>query len=355
MNKNLIFSSIKSDALFISKAINIFYLTSFAGFSNTEREAFLLVTKKNNYLISDARYKEAAKKIKGFKFLELDRNNNLENILLNIFNKEKIESLAINLSDLTAMEYKLLKKIIKLVDDNSIIETLREIKSKTEINNLKLASNLGDKVFEYILGQIKENVTEIELAKKIEIFTLQNNAELSFAPIIAFGTHSASPHHKPTTKKLKRNTIVLLDFGVKINGYCSDMTRTVFFGIATEKFKKIYKTVLEAQIKTIEYINNNKDKEVKTKDIDLIARKYIISQNFPSIPHSLGHGIGLEVHEAPRLSPFAPNVLQQNQVFSLEPGIYIPNYGGVRIEDLAIFTTQGLVLISNAKKEIIEL
>lgn len=355
MNKNLIFSSIKADALFISKSINIFYLTTFAGFSNTEREAFLLITKKNNYLISDARYKEAVKKIKEFKFLELSQNNNLENILINIFKKEKIKSLAVNLNDLNAKEYKLLKKLIKVEEDNNIIESFREIKTKTEINNLKQASNLGDQIFEYILSQIKENVTEITLAKKIEVFALQNNAEISFYPIVAFGKNSASPHHKPTSKKLKRNTIVLLDFGVKVNGYCSDMTRTIFFGKATEKFKKIYKTVLEAQIKAIEYINSNKDKEIKTKDIDLVARKHIISQKFSSIPHSLGHGIGLEVHEAPRLSPFAPDILKENQVFSLEPGIYLSNYGGVRIEDLAVLTSQGLVLISNAKKEIIEL
>ncbi len=355
MNKNLIFSTIKSDALFVSKAINILYLTNFAGFSNTEREAFLLITKKNNYLITDSRYTEIAKKIKDFKFIEITKNTNLATVLTKLIAKEKIKSLAVSLTDLNVKEYKVLQKLIKLENDNSVIEVLREIKTKNELNNLKLASSLGDLVFEYILGQIKQNVSEIELAKKIEIFALQNNAEISFAPIVAFGANSASPHHKPTLKKLKRNTIVLLDFGVKVNGYCSDMTRTVFFGTATDKFKKIYKTVLEAQFKAIEYINSNKDKEVKTKDIDLIARNHILSQKFASIPHSFGHGIGLEVHESPRLSPYSEDVLKINQVFSLEPGIYLPNYGGVRIEDLGIFTSKGLVLISNAKKEIIEL
>lgn len=158
---------------------------------------------------------------------------------------------------------------------------------------------------------------------------------------------------------------MLIDFGVKTDNYCSDMTRTLFFGKATTKFKKMYTTVFNAQQKAIEYINNLPagkagqssiaNSQLLTSSVDRAARDYIISQGYPSIPHSLGHGIGLQVHESPRLSPSSKEILSLNSVFSIEPGIYIPNLGGVRIEDLCVLTKKGVVLISHSKKGIIEI
>lgn len=150
---------------------------------------------------------------------------------------------------------------------------------------------------------------------------------------------------------------VLLDFGIKVDNYCSDMTRTIFYGKASNKQKKIYQTVLEAQTKAADFLNQQikSKKKVIGKEVDQVARDYIISQGFPAIPHGLGHGIGLEVHEAPRLSPKSDDEITEGMVFSIEPGIYIPGYGGVRIEDLYVVEKSGLRQLTGSSKDIIEL
>jgi len=149
----------------------------------------------------------------------------------------------------------------------------------------------------------------------------------------------------------------LLDFGVKYQNYCSDMTRTIFFGKADEKFKKMYRTVLNAQQLTIEQLNNLTiaKKQIKASYVDNIARKHITDQGFPTIPHSLGHGIGIEVHEQPRLSPKSKDILKEGMVFSIEPGIYIQGYGGVRIEDLVVLEKNASRLLTHSPKHLIEI
>jgi len=239
--------------------------------------------------------------------------------------------------------------IIKAWKDNIIEPVL--VGDKEEIENIQAACALGDKTFELILNEIKLGVTEKEIAKLIEIFILENGAEISFRPIVAFGENSSSPHHVSGNRKLGKNEIVLLDFGTKINDYCSDMTRTVIFGKASAQQKRIYNTVFEAQQKAIAYLGTGR----KAAIADKIAREYIQSQGFPTIPHSLGHGIGLEVHEKPSLSPNSKSTIENGMVFSIEPGIYLPRIGGVRIEDLVLMTKKGPLLISRANREIIEL
>ncbi|MDP2585725.1 MAG: M24 family metallopeptidase, partial [Candidatus Levybacteria bacterium] len=178
---------------------------------------------------------------------------------------------------------------------------------------------------------------------------------------VGFGKNSAVPHHQATNNKLTNNEIVLLDFGVKLDNYCSDMTRTVFFGKASAEFKKMYETVLKAQSKAIEFLNtkylihNTSKQKIIASDIDNIARKHIISSGYKTIPHSLGHGIGLEVHEKPSLSPKSKDILKKGMVFSIEPGIYIPNFGGVRIEDLVVLEKGKLRLLTHSPKNFIEL
>jgi len=200
------------------------------------------------------------------------------------------------------------------------------------------------------------------LAYELEFFIRRHGADISFPPIVAYGADSAIPHHVPTNNKLTNNQIVLLDFGVKLNNYCSDMTRTVFFGSASAEHKRIYQTVLEAQKRAIDAFANkvpplrrwNLAKNL-AKNIDKVARDYIISKNYKTIPHSLGHGIGLEVHEAPRLSPSSRDILKPGMVFTIEPGIYIPGFGGVRIEDVVALEKSGPRILTYSPKHIIEL
>jgi Xaa-Pro aminopeptidase len=232
----------------------------------------------------------------------------------------------------------------------------RVIKTPREISKIKKACNLGDKVFDYILRKIHLGITEKELVREIDSFIKNSGSKPSFPTIVAFGKNSANIHNVPADNKLAKNQIILLDFGVELNGYCSDMTRTIFFGKPTEKQKKMYGTVLKAQSLAIKAIKDKSilKKPIKEFDIDKIARDYIISQGFESFKHGLGHGIGKKVHEfPPRLSPKSKNYLKVGMVFSIEPGIYISNFGGVRIEDLVVLEKSGPRILTRSPKNFI--
>lgn len=243
------------------------------------------------------------------------------------------------------------------------------IKSPAEILNIEKACKLTDKAFNYILNKIREGVSEKELAFEIEFFIKKNGSDIAFPSIVAFGKNSAFPHHKPTDQQLMVNNQILIDIGAKINGYCSDMSRTVFFGKPTREQRKMYNAVLEAQKLAIDYLTQHchselvSESQAKTrsrnkfgmtgKSVDGIARDYIVSKGYPTIPHSLGHGIGLKVHEAPKLSPNSKDILKPDMVFTIEPGIYIKGFGGVRIEDVVVLGSDCLGLITKAPRELI--
>ncbi|MBI2036624.1 aminopeptidase P family protein [Candidatus Microgenomates bacterium] len=363
------------DALLVSSSINIGYLTNFFGFSKDEREAFLLITGDKQYLLTDGRYIEEVKKtVEGFEILEITSTNSLKKILKSLLKKHQVKKLGIEEKNLTVHEQKtLLSHYNDTYHYSDQINKLRSIKRNNEIEAIEKACALGDKTFQYILTKIKQGITEKQLAFEIEYFIKKHGADISFPPIVAFGANSSVPHHQTTNNsRLTTNSIVLLDFGTKIYNYCSDMTRTVFFGKATSEQKRIYKTVLQAQKKAIEYLSTRFDVktprmvarqrprllrggEIKAADVDRIARSFIKSQGYPTIPHSLGHGIGLQVHELPRLGPKSKDILKPGMVFSIEPGIYIENWGGVRIEDLVVLTKTGPRLLTKAKKEIIDI
>jgi Xaa-Pro aminopeptidase len=348
----------KFDALLVSSIPNIIFLTGFEGFSTQEREAYLLLTKRKNYIFTDGRYSEAAGKIKNFELIEISSEKKFEDRLKEIVTKEKIKKLAVDENDIKVSEVLKIKKAVGICSDENLIEDLRKVKDGKEIGNIQKACKLGDQVFKYILSKIKSGVTEKEIAHAIEVFILGHGAQIAFKPIVAYGANSSSPHHVSSKRKLKRNEIVLLDFGVKTEGgYCSDMTRTFFAGRASKEQKKVYKTVLEAQTKAIEFIKSSilNHQSIDGSKVDMIAREYIEGEDYSTIPHSLGHGIGLEVHEKPCLSPKSRDLLINGMVFSVEPGIYIPGFGGIRIEDLVLLTEKGPQIITRANREIIEL
>ncbi len=338
------------DALLISDIANITYLIGDFDFSQTERECFVLITKNKKYIITDRRYSEAVRKQdENFHVIEEGSAFFINKSAKEFFSKNKIKKVGIEENNLTAAEYKSLKKFAKLTPAD--LSNLRVIKNDAEIKNIKSACMIGDLAFEYILSKIKLGVTEKEIAALLEDFIRKQEARLSFKSIIAFGKNSSVPHHFSDKTKLKKDQIVLLDFGVKVNNYCSDMTRTIFFGKADSEFRKIYQTVLNAQQNAIKSIRTGG----KASETDKIARDYIMKQNFPNIIHAVGHGIGMQVHEAPTLSPNSEDIIKNGMVFSVEPGIYISNFGGVRIEDLVLVRHGRTELISKAKREIIEL
>lgn len=341
----------KLDGVLISSVSNITYLTGYANFSRDEREAYIFLGSNFGYIITDGRYTEAVKeKVPHLKLFERGNKRKVKDL----FKKYKeIKVLGIEEDNLTVLELKNLKKIFQKLKHFNIQRSVKDEKEKGKIKN---AAKLGDKAFKFILEEIRDGITEKEIAFKIEMFIKKAGADISFPPIVAYGANSSIPHHKTGDTKLKTGNFVLLDFGVSYEDYCSDMTRTIFLGKATEKQRKIYKTVLEAQKKAVDFINSliKSGKIIKAKEVDKVARDYITSRGYPTIPHSLGHGVGLEIHEHPHLSTKSKEELKHGMVFSIEPGIYIQGFGGVRIEDLFVYERGGLKQITNSPKEIIE-
>ena len=342
-------------AVLISSVPNIIYLTNFSYFSTDERDGFLLVTKKNQYLITSALYSHAARKFSArFEVLEAGAGKSFSDILKEIILKEKIKILGIENDNLKVTEYDRISKNVKQTKHFDL-SSLRILKDTDEINLIGKACEIGDKAYSQVLKKIRIGMTEKEIALELEWIIRQTGAELSFKPIVAFGPNAAVPHHQTGNDKLQKNQCVLIDFGVKYDNYCSDMTRTFFFGKATYSQKKVYDTVLESQQKAIEYIENqleNNKKPIST-NVDAIARKFVTDAGYPPFNHS-SHGIGLEVHELPHISS-SNDPLENGMVFSIEPGIYLPDQMGVRIEDLFAIQDDKLIPLTHSPKELIEI
>lgn len=374
------------DAILVSSVPNIVYFTGYSGFSKDEREAYLFVTHSKQYLITDGRYSEAVhREVAHFELVLKSAEATLAQILKRLARDSNIKTAGYESHNITVFESSLLYQCIDTWKQCEV-SILRTIKETGEIAAIDIACKLGDKTFTFILGKLKEGVSEKEITYEIEFFIKKLHADISFKPIVAFGANSSVPHHQTGETKLQLNQIVLLDFGVKRDNYCSDMTRTVFFGKAKAEFRHMYQTVLTAQYKAVQYLSQRHSEldlkhdiqrkrggpeksqlhrrmakggssqpQLFGKNADRVARNYITSRGYPTIPHSLGHGIGLQVHEAPCLSPSSKDKLQPGMIFSIEPGIYIPGAGGVRIEDLVVLDKSGPKLLTHSPKNLIEL
>ncbi|OGE64464.1 hypothetical protein A3J13_02030 [Candidatus Daviesbacteria bacterium RIFCSPLOWO2_02_FULL_36_8] len=344
----------KLDGVLISSVASITYLTGYSNFFKEERDGYVFITSGGNYILTHSIYSKALKgKILNFEVIEISRRDPPEKILQNILKRETA-SIGIEEHDLRVYEYKRLNKAFKNLK-NFELKVDRVIKNKHEIELISKACKVGDKVFEKVFKKIKLGMSEKQLVFEIESLIKKEDLDVSFRTIVAFGTNASAPHHLSGKTKLEMNQFIVMDFGVLFENYCSDMTRTVFFGNPSEKQKYIYNIVLESQKKAVEFLEKalKNKKSIKAADVDKTARDYIISKGYPSIPHSLGHGIGLEVHEGPHLSPKSKDILKEGMVFSIEPGIYLEGFGGVRIEDLFVLGKKGLKQITNSKKELI--
>lgn len=230
-------------------------------------------------------------------------------------------------------------------------ETSNPVKNEKEIASISRAAALGDRCFSHILGYIRPGMTEKQVADEIERFLYDNGAEgLAFDTISVSGARTCLPHGEPTDKRIEKGEFVTLDFGAVIDGYCGDMTRTIAIGSVSDEMRRVYEIVLEAQLAAIEFIKAG----VSCFDVDKVARDIITEAGFgKEYPHGLGHGVGTLVHEAPTLNPKSKEILETNMVITIEPGIYIPNKFGVRIEDLAIVSEFGIINKVESKKELI--
>ena len=238
-----------------------------------------------------------------------------------------------------------------------LIHEVRAVKSKSELQNIIHAQRIAEKVLRYIVAELKTSITEIQVANLIKKAFVKYNAPiLSFPPIVAFGKNTANIHHEPGRNKLKVGDTVMLDFGTTINHYCSDMTRTYFWGEPSAKQKKIYLKVLEAQNRALKKIAKG---EKRAKVIDKIARDYLRfnatltrSGSSRAFPHGLGHGVGTVIHEWPNFKPGSEDILPVGCVMTVEPGLYFKNFGGVRIEDMILITKNGYKNLTSVPKDL---
>lgn len=348
------------DGLLISSSLNIAYLTGFTGFDFYERGGYAFLSANKLFLFANSLYAEEARsQAKGAEVIPLTKDQKLISSLQEIIAKEKIKVIGFE-DNLTVSEHKVFKKLkgIKLKLAEEIVEEVRITKDNSELESLKKACQLTDKAYSYVRTKIRLGITELELSWEIEKFIKEKGGELAFPSIVAFGKNSATPHHKVSGQKLEVNSCILLDFGAKVDGYCADMSRTVFFGKADVKFKKMYETVKQAQELPLSRFNLNHAQtrlNLTPHSIDKLARDYIIKQKYPNIPHSVGHGIGIEVHELPHISPGFKEEIHSSTPFTVEPGIYLPGFGGIRIEDTVYFNGEKIISLTKSSKEFLEL
>lgn len=349
-------SNFDIESLLITSSYNIAYLTGIHAFSIEEREARMLITKLNVFLFTDARYTEMVKEKAPFvKLTEISSQNPFISSLSNLLEKNTIKTMGFEEENITYKEIADIEEKISNTDLTptfDIVEGLREIKDNYEVEKIKKACTLSDKAFVYIKKEIQPGITELEVKTKLENFIRSQQGSLSFESIVAFGKNSAIPHHMSNDTVLKSDEVILLDFGAKINGYCSDMTRTIFIGNPDDKFQEMYQATKEAQEIAIDYLRNHMKEGFETKKAAELANSHIKTMGFSEIPHGLGHGVGLQVHENPSLSPYSDMKLSPGTVVTVEPGVYIPQVGGVRIEDMVLVTMEGIEVLTSSPKEL---
>lgn len=336
------------DALLIKGKNNKRYIGALTGSG-----VYVLITKEQKYQILDGRYTdEADKKTSGFIKRVVSQGSYIENII-ELLEEMNIKNIAIESQAMSIQEYILLDKAgfnINLITNE--LGKVRAIKSKEEIELIKKACEITDEVFSEVISEIKEGMTELEVSALLQYHALKKGASgMSFEPIVVSGERGAMPHGRPTTKKLKKNEAITIDFGVVYQGYQSDMTRTISIGKPPKIIQEIYDVVLKAQLSAIESIKEG----MKASDIDKVARQIIEEHGFGDyFNHGLGHGIGLGDGEVPTLNQRSDDILTEGMVMSCEPGIYISDVGGVRIEDdIVIIDGKGISLNKTSKDFII--
>ena len=338
-------NSLDLQGIIISNPVNIKYLT------NIDAEGILLLTRKDNIFITDARYIEHVHSILTLydEIIVYDLKDISKDDYENFF--LFCENVGFEEHYVTYADYKEMirkYKINNLVETEHIIEKQRMIKDKDEISNIAKACNITDDCFKHILNYIKPGMTEKQIAKEIDEYYNINAEGVSFETIVASGENTSKPHAIPTDRKIKEKDIITIDMGCKVNGYCSDMTRTFFVGEVLEEVKEVYDLVLKNQLQTQEDFKDGANTRLLTKMVENNFKLY----NYDLV-HSLGHGVGLEIHEAPYISYKADTLLKENMVVTNEPGIYIPGKFGVRIEDTVQITKFGSVSLTNSKKDYI--
>lgn len=339
------------DAFLITTITNVRYLSGYSG-SN----GLLVITPVKSFFLTDFRYWEQAKKeAKGSKIIFGERDLFDDLPKLDVLGSRRTK-LGFESDDLSCTLYRRLKALLPealLVPTEKFVEILMTVKDQQELKIIRKAVRITDRVFSQILNFIQPGITEQDLAAEIEYMMKKNGAEgPAFDTIVASGPRSALPHGRASGKKIKKGEFVTFDMGALVDGYCADMTRTVVVGKARPRQKKLYGLVLRAQKKAVSSARAG----LRCDKLDKIARDVIKRAGFGKyFGHGLGHGIGLLVHSLPRVSSKSLEVLVPGMVVTVEPGVYIPKWGGVRIEDDVLITKRGCEVLTQSPKTLLEI
>ncbi len=354
------------DALFVTNPYNIRYLSGFVGVNPQEREAYLLLVKKKRYLIASRLYEAEARRLEAplVEIIITSPGNSVSDILSGLVKKLRIKRLGVEAASMTLAEFKWIKKKtpnIHFIETAGAIEQRRVIKNGEEIEKIEKAQRIAEESFSMLLRLIKPGMAEIAIAERLEaIMKIRGSERPSFETIVAFGKNAARPHYRTRstgsrqvgTTKIKKGSMLLMDFGATYQGYCGDMSRTIFLGKPTARFLKIYNLVQQAQERTLQKcVARMRAHDIHTEAHELFERERV-QDNFT---HALGHGIGLEVHEAPHIRKDSRDILKPGMVFSVEPGLYFPGWGGVRIEDLVALRPYRADVLRKKKPSLISL
>ena len=317
-------------------------------------EGVAVVSKNGCRYFTDSRYIESAQNgIRGFEVIEMNRANPFSKLINEACADFGITTLGYEEHYLTVAEFMAYEQKLeaKLTPMSGKINALRQIKEEYELERMRKAQQITDAAFTEVLTRIKCGMTEKELAAELIYCLLKNGGEgLSFEPIVISGPNTSLPHGVPGDRKLQEGDFITMDFGVVYQGYCSDMTRTVALGYATEEMRQVYDTVLKAQLAGIAATRAG----VTGAEVDAAARQVIEAAGYGAyFGHSYGHSIGMECHEMPACSPSGKTVMEESMVSSAEPGIYLPGKFGVRIEDVVIFKADGCENLTHSPKNLI--
>jgi Xaa-Pro aminopeptidase len=339
------------DAFLVTTLTNVRFLSGYSG-SN----GLLVITPARSFFLTDFRYWEQAKKqVKGSKIIFGERDLFDDLPKLGDLKSRRIK-LGFESENISFTLYQRLEKLLPealLVPTEKFVESLMMIKDTDELKIIKRAVQITDRVFSQVLNFIQPGITEQDLAAEIEYMMKKDGAEgPAFDTIVASGFRSALPHGRASRKKIKKGEFVTFDMGALVDGYCADMTRTIVVGKANPKQKKVYQLVLRAQKKAISSARPG----MRCDKLDKVARDMIKKAGFGKyFGHGLGHGIGLLVHDLPRLTSKSSEVLMPGMVVTIEPGVYIPKWGGVRIEDDVIITKKGCEVLNRSPKNLLEI
>ena len=336
------------DAMLVTSAPGEFYATGFHG------EGVALITPDKSWYWTDSRYIEAAEQqVSGAEVAMPASGTSYRTLVRDLVEERGIKALGFEEEYMSVALHKQWTETVKteFVPASKLITELRMVKDQDELKAMREAQRVTDEAFAEILNEVKPGVTEAEIAAKLTYIMARKGAERnSFDPIVACGANGSMPHAIPGLSVIQNGQFVTMDFGCVVGGYCSDMTRTVAVGQPSEEMELVYNTVLKAQLAAIAAVKGG----ANGKDIHKVADDIIVAAGYGGkMGHGLGHGVGIEIHEDPRFSPFWDKPVPTGAFLSVEPGIYLPGKFGVRIEDVVMLTEDGCIDITNSPKDLI--